>query len=240
MTIDCNKITDEPATSEPFNAADFSDWLEPIPYRRDLLSYAQARKEWKYDDATLAGLINASRISAFKEENGQLLPFNWLGMLPTGKWRTQLPTLLLKPVPDFELESETRYLDYPSALALLKKHNPKLDAAAMLEQETITAAGELNWSLLAISLTGEPLTAESMTRSLYMLSQVQSLIDHIKVKKEPTRKNNVHVLAPKQCKELYLSGMDKAVIAKTYGEKECYVRLNTKGLPRHKPGPKVK
>ena len=234
-----DSITDD----EPFpitGSGDDADWIEPIPHRRDLLSYAQARKEWKYDDATLAGLINASRISAFKEENGQLLPFTWLGMLPIHKWRTQLPTLLLKPVPDFELESETRYLDYPATLALLKKHNPKLDAAAMLAQETGAATGELNWNLLAINLTEKKVAPDSLVDSIYILSQVQSLIDRIKVKKEPTRKNNVHVLTPKQCKELYLSGMDKAVIVETYGEKECYVRLHTKRLPRHKPGPKGK
>ena len=237
---DCNVST--PDDDEPFpitGSGDDAEWIEPIPPKRDLLTYAQARKEWKYDDATLAGLINASRISAFKEENGQLIPFNWLGMRADGNWRTQLPTLLLKPVPDFELESETRYLDYPSALALLKKHNPKFDAAAMLEQETITAAGELNWSLLAISLTGGELTPDSLKDSLYIGIQVQSLIDRIKVKKEPTRKNGVYKLTTKQIEDYHRAGLTQEEI-KALGVRLCRVRKVTAGMKHCQRGTKPK
>ena len=238
MTIDVTTPDDD---DEPFpitGTGNDTDWLVSVPAKRDLLTYGQARSKWKFSDADLAGSIYSSRVSAFKPENGQLSPFNWFD-LRGDDWRTQLLTLMFYPTPDFDPES-SRYMDYPTALALLKKHNPKLDAVAMLVQETGAATGRLNWNLLAIKLTGKGFTPDDLPDCIYITSQVQTLIDRIKVKKEPTRKNNVHVLTPKQCKDLYLKGMDKDVIAKTYGEKVCYVRMHTKGLPRHKPGPKAK
>lgn len=224
-----------------------ADWLLAIPPRRDLLTYAQARSDWKCSDADLAGLVNANRVDAYELKSGQLSPFQWTGMLPTGNWRTMLPTLLFNPVPDFDPESETRYLDYPAAIALLKKRNPKLDAVAMLEQETGAATGELNWSLLAISLNSEPLTVEPLTRSIYRVEQVQSLIDRIKVKKKPTRKNLAWMEPFGGDKKKIRRAIVEAYITMTQGQVSRalkipidYIQEELKNVPHHPRGTKRK
>ena len=245
MTIDVTTPDDD---DEPFpltGTGNDTDWLVSVPPRRDLLAYGQARSKWKCSDADLAGSIYSNRVSAFKLESGQLSPFNWFD-LRGDDWRTQLLTLMFYPTTDFDPES-SRYLDYSSALALLKKHSPEFDAVAMLVQETGAATGGLNWNLLAIKLTGKGFTPDDLPDCLYIRSQVQTLIDRIKVKPERTRKNSAwrdkfnddQKSISMAILEAYKT-MTQEKVADFLGIPLYYVKLETDGKQHHQTGPEKK
>lgn len=171
MTTDCSKITDEPATPEPFDAADDADWRQPIPHRRDLLSHAQARKDWRCSDADLAGWINSNRVDAYEPINGRLYRFSWLEFPVGADWQARLVKLKYKSASS--MADRTRYASYAEAIAILKDAAPGRDTVAILADAAGLTGNELEWELLAISLTGEPLTADSLTHSIYIKEQVK-------------------------------------------------------------------
>ena len=244
---DCNVST--PDDDEPFpitGSGDDAEWIEPIPPKRDLLTYAQARNDWRCSDADLAGWINSGRVMAYSQTaDGYFSPFNWLRFPATDSWQNEIRWLLFNPVPDFELESEARYLDYADTIKLLKKHDPKLDAAGFLAKGAIGRA-EINraeictkgWpmpDLLAITLNSFELTPDNLPDCIYIRSQIQSLV----ARKEPTRKNGDYSLTTKQIEDYHRAGLTQEEI-KALGVRLCRVRKVTAGMKHCQRGTKPK
>ena len=170
MAIDCNTPDDDelfPITS----TGDDADWRQPIPAKRDLLSYAQARKDWRCSDADLAGWIGCNKIDAYQPINGRLYRFSWLEFPVGGDWQARLVKLKYKSASG--MTDRTRYVSYAEAVAILKDASPGRDAVADLADAAGLTDNELQSDFLAISLTGEQLTAESLKRSLYIKEQVE-------------------------------------------------------------------
>ncbi len=161
-------INDEQETPGDFDPAELLETIRPT----GSLTHAKAKQAWNCGDADLAGWVNSNKVLAYREIGERLYPFNWFSLQAGDNWRARLPNLLycLKP----GAGEKPRYLLHAEAVVLINEASPDCDAVAVLADKAGLLDNALHSGLWAINLLGEPLTANSLTRCIFLKEQVEA------------------------------------------------------------------